>query len=200
MSFKGIFRATPALVFALGALFAPTIASAAAPDVDVLAFQSGRAAASVCWVTTMCSTANTYTFDTAGGTCLGVSVDSATDREVAAPCRVQSSGTFKNIVCGTGTVTGDSGATDTVITENDPSGDQYQAPGYTIVFAAGVGVVVAPTVNDTSDGTSGVGAGVVVISPADSNPGFGPIFHSAPGQTNTCTDGFKVASVLATNA
>jgi hypothetical protein len=149
-------------LLAAGAIAAaPVVASAADDgDVDVAAF-TGQTT-SLTPVQLVMGSGN-FTFTTtslAGGapSCAGVSTD-ATPPEVFTSCTITSSGTYSNIVCGTGTATG----TSTSVTEPDGSAEAMGT--YTIVFAAGVGVLV-----DTTDPA----VGVVDISPSQSGIGSPP--------------------------
>ena len=166
-------------------------AFAATSPLDIVAFTTGVAHATVDWVGPQ---NGNYTFTTnegQGGNCAYIGVNTTPGIEGGANlsgCSADSAGTFVNIVCGTGVVSGTPGSTN--IYENDT--DKYTTPaGYTIVFAGGIGVLVSTGVQ-SSDGGSGVAAGVVDIAPS-------PLPPSPPTQT-VCTNGFTVAAVLATNA
>ena len=116
----------------------------------------------------------TYSFST--GTFLPVHCE-AVDLDTASPaaaCSILSSGTYTNVVCGTGLAQGS--ATISAPTET------LSVNGYTIAFAGGLGVLAAPSISDT-DGDASAGAGVVDISPG------------SPGLTSYCTAGFNVVGL-----
>ncbi|HEV7680205.1 MAG TPA: hypothetical protein VGQ42_16710 [Candidatus Dormibacteraeota bacterium] len=144
-------------------------ASASASTAAVAAF-SGSASATVDWV----GGAGSFSFATSaplGCTAAGV----VNNTPVAGACTISASGTFVNVVCGTGTATGSA----TVTT----SGGTVTV-GFQIVFVATVGLIL-PTVPP-----AGVVAGVVQITanspqvPTATPPTFG-----------VCTNGFTVSSV-----
>lgn len=214
---KGTLRTLGAVLVAAAMGLLPVVASAdndGKLDSDKVLFQTSRAAANVCWVTTKCNPgAQTYTFTTVGGSCTGASVGTE-DQELLTPCQITSSGTFVNVTCGTGLVSGSATAGQTTIkedTSNSGDGTTYDAPGYVIPFVAGLGVVVAPGISESndSDGANteeGDGGGVVLISPDDNSGAattikVGPLtFQDAPGKKNWCTNGFRVQGVLWTDA
>jgi len=76
--------------------------------------------------------------------CVGVSSDEPTNVPADGNCSISASGTYANIVCGTGTAPGNA-----TVTESDGASDSF---AYSLTFAAGVGVE-----------TGGGSAGVVVI-------------------------------------
>jgi hypothetical protein len=113
----------------------------------------------------------TYSFAT--GTFLPVGCEAA-DLDSASPvsaCTISSSGTYTNVVCGTGLAQGS--ATVSAATETIDVND------YTIAFAGGLGVIESTAVSD-SDGDATAAAGLVDISPVGS------------GGTAYCTSGFNV--------
>lgn len=134
----------------------------------------------------------TYGFNST--TCVGVSLggdEGATaglEVEANTACSVTSTGTYTNVVCGTGLATGNA-----TITEGGGS-DTYTVSNYTIVFVGGVGVVVAPTITESEadgDTVPGVGAGVVVLTPVGS---------AVPPPTGLCVTTFTVVGALVATA
>ncbi|HXA28693.1 MAG TPA: hypothetical protein VN193_08080 [Candidatus Angelobacter sp.] len=138
------------------------------PDVDVAGF-SGTAAAAVLWN----GGGGSFSFTT-GGTigCVGIDL---TDNQTSTACTVSASGSFTNIVCGTGIATG-------VAIVNETGGDSHTV-NFTIVFVAGLGVEV---------GTVPPSAGIVQITPTNLTPPN----PNAPGD-GQCTPGFTVTDISA---
>jgi hypothetical protein len=127
-------------VLAAGAIAsAPLAASAADGDTDVAAFVGHTTG-----LTPVQATGGTGSYSFVSDVCAGVSLD-ATPPE-AGTCSITSSGTYSNIVCGTGSASGSATATENV----DGAADTFS---YTITFVAGVGVI------------QGGATGVVLIVP-----------------------------------
>jgi hypothetical protein len=115
-----------------------------------------------------------FTFGGSSAACVIVSdgdVSPLTTPEVGNCTTISASGSFSNIVCGTGTATG----TGTVTTS-----DGTITVHFTIVFVAGVGTLVVDSASSDGAGDptdvdpAGVGAGVVLLT------------NTTPGQTE-CT-------------
>lgn len=99
-------------------------------------------------------------------------------------CQINASGSYSNIVCGTGTATGSA-----TLTANPPAIEGVGASvdvtvNFDILFVGGVGVVTGAT----SAGTLGVVAGVVVLTPLGS---------SVPPPAGSCVSSFTVVGVTA---
>jgi hypothetical protein len=113
-------------------------------------------------------------------------LDGTVDAEAGRTCTASASGTYANLVCGTGVAAG-SGTLD----EGDGS-DVYTLADFHVSFFAGVGVLFGAVVGESeSDGTAVEApvAGVVTIAPTAPLPG-------APA----CVDHLAVAVALATTA
>ncbi|MGI8609331.1 MAG: hypothetical protein ACR2MY_08920 [Candidatus Dormibacteria bacterium] len=150
---------------------APMAAHADTPGVsDTIAFQ-GHAAATVLLV----GGGGTFGFNS--GTCALMSdVDSTTEpagSEVDTHCSVTASGSFANIVCGTGTADGSASISST---------DGSALISFHIVFAGGVGTITGSG-TESDGGTGLVVAGTVQIAP------------DAGGSPPVCTNGFTVTTV-----
>ncbi len=154
-------------VLAAGAIAAaPVIASADDDAVDAAVFTGQTTSLTPVQLALGSGAYSFQTTSLAGGapSCLGVSTDSLPS-EVAAGCTVTSSGTYSNIVCGTGTATGNA-----TITESDGSTENVN--GYTIIFVAGVGVLV--DVSGVAGGGGDDAAAVVDITPSQNGIGSPP--------------------------
>lgn len=118
-----------------------------------------------------------YTFTTSG-LCKTVDADNDGDGgSLAANCTIDSTGTYKNTVCGTGSAAG----TATITLSNGEDDIDY-----TITFVAGVGVIGGTsTEKDSAGAVTGSGPlhGAVQISPATAPSG------------STCTTGFNVVGM-----
>jgi len=88
--------------------------------------------------------------------------------EVAGSCSLNASGTYANIICGTGTTGGGAlnGASDTATLSGEPEGGTFTTISYGITFVASVGVVLGTATGGEDSGTLG---GVVQITPASGN-------------------------------
>ena len=84
---------------------------------------------------------------------------------------IDSTGTYSNVICGTGVMSGTATITDSV--ENITA-------SYTITFADGVGLLLIGSASD-SDGHRGTGAGVALLSPRPTG-----------GCTSTAATGFDI--------
>jgi len=116
-------------IFAAGALaITPLTAMAADGDVD-----AGVAVGHTTTLTPVQLQGGTGSYSFASDACAAVSSD---DVPPAETCTISASGTYVNIVCGTGTAPG----TATVV-EADGSSDTF---GYSLTFVAGIGVVTGP--------------------------------------------------------
>lgn len=131
-------------------------ASAAPQDVEVLTF-TGVASGAFPPLQLNTPSTGTYSFH---GQCIVFAEVGVAEPVTAAPsgCSITSSGTFTNILCPTGTVTGTA-----TVTEAQGGTATYT---YTVVFVAGIGVLEG-TIND--DGRTGTAAGVLVLVPLDGN-------------------------------
>jgi hypothetical protein len=101
------------------------------------------------------------------GSCLvsaGVSLGNPlNDSQETLTCsRIDSTGTYNNIVCGTGTATGSA----TVTATGSDGSDESVVVNYTIVFAAGVGALVITGGHEVADPADTVapGAGAVLLT------------------------------------
>lgn len=138
----------------------------------------------------------TYSFQ---GGCLASAIISDGDIDVNIPPGVEdpqtgscssisSTGSFNNTVCGTGNATGDATVTTT---------DGKVKVHYTIVFVAGVGVLVVDSASSTDENGNpddgfGAGAGVVLLSNITSTP------PTIPGDECTGpTNGFDITGAAA---
>jgi hypothetical protein len=83
--------------------------------------------------------------------------------EVPSSCTITSTGSFTNVVCGTGLVTGSA-----TINEGAPDPSTISA-NYTIVFVGSVGVVVSTSVTESDSPPPAAAAGVVQILPTTGN-------------------------------
>ena len=127
----------------------------------------------------------TYTFSTVAPLCAEVGVDVDGDgTPEAGLCGISSSGSYTNIVCGTGTATGNAGIT----------GPEPYSINYTITFVAGLGVLVGSG-GDTDGGPSGPAVGVVDIAPNTDNHLVAP-----PPTSNACVTDFLATGVALTAA
>lgn len=155
-------------------------AFAATVDPEAIAFTTDTAQATVPWVLG----SGGYTFQATS--CTGVDV---TDNTGLTACSLPngSNGTFTSVVCGTGIVFGNSTLIDEANGDAHNVATDATGHAYTIVFVAGLGVLVAGNVD------GGAGAGVVQITPSPlPNPGTLP--------TGTCTTGFTVTAALLTTS
>jgi len=118
----------------------------------------------------------TYAFT--GGCVVGASV-STTGPQVGVGCTVQASGSYTNVVCGTGFTGALALADSATIT----SGSNTIGIKYSIVFVATVGVVVG-----TESSGTGAAAGVVQINAVPNTGGI---------PSGTCTNSFNVEVVAA---
>jgi hypothetical protein len=144
---------------------------ASASTAAVAAF-SGSASATVLWS----GGGGPFSFATSaplGCTAAGV----VNNAPVAGACTISASGSFTNVVCGTGTAAG----TATVTTSAGAVTVNFQ-----IVFAGTVGVLLPGTVPPTGAATAGV-VQITANNPQIPNP-------AAPGD-GVCTTGFTVSSV-----
>jgi hypothetical protein len=163
-----------ALAVAAGLVGSPITGSAADnPDVDAVLF-SGVTGALAPTLPPISAAPNgilqpgTYTFS--GGCIAGASTDIPTDLpEVATSCNISSSGTYLNLICGTGTASG----TSTV----SSAADGTVSGAYTIVFVAGFGVLQnalignPPTTPNPGLSPEGAAVGVVDIVPSNATSG-----------------------------
>jgi hypothetical protein len=185
--------AVSSFMLAAAALAAPT--SALAAGGDVLAFQ-GTTTSLTCATGPVpavnCPTGvgiavvgghGTYNFSTSASSAIPVTCTvEDTDRDGdGGACSITSNGTYTNVVCGTGLASGSA----TITNNANPS--ISVSIGYTIVFAAGLGVIEGSAAE--SDGGSGPVLGVVDIRP-----------EGTGGTSGVCTTGFSVIGVGFTTA
>jgi hypothetical protein len=177
---------------ALAALL-PTVMTANAAAVGALAFANagatittGSCGPDVCWY----SGSGTYTFATGGGSvCVAASAQPTAG---AGLCAITSSGSFVNVVCGTGSA--DSFGTTTVTITTTLAGTVTVPTGinYEIFFAGGVGVLIG---DGNSAGTINGGnvdlAGAVDISAVPSPP------NPLAADLGPCTPTFNVSAAIA---
>jgi len=109
-------------------------------------------------------------FSFGSNVCAGFSSD---DAAPVINCSVTATGTYENIVCGTGLAAG---------AANGPEANQTEA--FTIVFVGGMGVLVG----SASDGDTVVGAVQLSPNPANPVPADGP---------PDCADSFQISAEVA---
>lgn len=144
-------------ILAAGALTLSPLAASADVDAVVFAGATGTIT-TVPLIGPSNPDPGSYTFGSA--ICAGASVDTAPAGAQAGTCVIASSGTFHNIVCGTGSAAG----TATVSAGGLlPSAEQTETITYSITFVAGVGLLTG----SSSDGDTT--AGVVSIIPTGGN-------------------------------
>lgn len=128
-----------------------------------------------------------YVFTTNGLVCEGlVSTDvppEAGDPDVATSCSISSTGSYTNVICGTGLASG----TANLSSGGDPD-DSYTA-SYSIVFVGGIGVLTGSVTANGGDDNGATVAGVLSLSPTAALP-----------PTGECVAGFDVAGVVATTS
>lgn len=175
---------------ALAGIIALNPLLAHAQGVGVIAFQGHTTTLTpVPWVGT--PAAPIFTFNTnvvaSISLCaeLGVDVDGDGTLPEAGTCSISSSGTYTNIVCGTGTATGHA-------TVDGPEGNVLN---YTITFVAGLGVLVGSGA-DSDGGNSGTDVGIVDITPSTASRR--PVVP--PPTSNACVTDFLVSGVAHTVA
>jgi hypothetical protein len=114
------------------------------------------------------------------------------DAEVGS-CSITANGVYSNIVCGTGTATGNATVAEGVgLLANAPS-DVYNA-GFDILFVAGVGVVTGSATESADEGGEPPApvVGVVVLGPSTKG--------AVPPPGGECVTAFSVTGVIATTA
>jgi hypothetical protein len=161
---------------AVGGLLIGTPLSGAAaegPDVDAIVFAGVAGGLSPALPPASAFPAGllqTGTFGFGGGCLAGASTDlPPTLPEVATTCTITSSGTYLDVVCGTGTATG----TSTISSD----ADGVVTGAYTIVFVAGVGVLQnallgnPPTSPNPGLSPEGAAIGVIDIVPTNAASG-----------------------------
>ena len=151
-----------AVCAAVAVALVPTLGHASDGDVDVIWFAGSTTALNP--GVQLVGGSGTYSFNTSSfeglpGICGYISTDTTPPEVAAGSCSVTSSGSYTNIVCGTGSVIGS-----TTVTEADGGSDTY---GIDITFAAGLGVVTS-----TSGGTA---VGVVQLLPPLAPPPGPPV-------------------------
>jgi len=109
-------------------------------------------------------------------------------------CSSQSQGQYINVVCGTGIVGSIVGASAAQVWGGpNYTGFEYQANVQAIIFAAGLGVLVAQANDTNHDGA----AGVVQITPRNpANTGNPGGFAQPPGANSLCVNGFNVTGTV----
>jgi hypothetical protein len=133
----------------------------------------------------------TYSFATGSGVggippfCLEAGFNSGPSVFVTDECSISSSGSFSNIVCGTGTA----GGTATIAAGTpavNVGGNPATGASYAIVFVAGVGVLEGTA--GFANGGSGPMAGVILLQAADTG--------GAPGTSGPCVFNFDVLGAV----
>ena len=167
--------------------FNPLLAHA--QGVGVIAFQGNTTSLTpVPWVGTPASASYTFNTHVVAGVSLcaelGVDVDGDGALPEAGTCGISSSGTYTNIVCGTGTATGSASVT----------GPEGYGINYTITFVAGLGVLLGSGA-DTDGGNNGTDVGIVDIAPNTDNHAVAP-----PPTSNACVTDFLATGVALTAA
>lgn len=159
-----------------------------AQGVGVIAFQGNTTSlTAVPWAGTPASPS--YTFNTHVVANVSLCAELAADVDgdgspEAGQCSINSSGTYTNIVCGTGTATGTAAV----------SGPEGYGINYTITFVAGLGVLLGSGA-DTDGGASGTDVGIVDIAPNTDNHAVPP-----PPTSNACVTDFLATGVALTAA
>ena len=157
---KGFLVSLAAAVLAATAGLQPATAQVDNDDLDVYAFTGNATLSSVSIV------GGSGSFSFSATTCDGLSTDDDTDELHVGSCSLTASGTYTNVVCGTGLLSG-SGEWD----ENDMQrgDDAYTIDSFTAVLVAGIGVLEGsahehPGIND-GEAENGTVVGVFVVAP-----------------------------------
>jgi hypothetical protein len=161
----------------------PMTANAQVAGATVVAFTGATTSlTTVDWVN------NTGSYAFSGSCVLGAGVAvTVPPPSVTTGCGVQASGTYINVVCGTG-LTG-LGLTDTATAT---SGTNSATTKYSIVFVATVGVLVGEVTSINGQAAVGAEAGVVQINAIPTAPNPGDTAH-----LGACTTQFSVEVVAA---